>query len=266
MASDAAVLQRYSFRHLRDLGCGTYGKVFKVRNLKTNDEYAVKKIFLDDTDEGIPSTALREISILKNIDHVNIVKLEGVIREETKLYLVFELAQYDLKKLMNLRKGKPMHPLIAKSFMWQILRGVDLCHSHRILHRDLKPQNLLITNEGILKIADFGLARAFNLPLRKYTHEVVTLWYRSPEILLGCDDYDGSCDLWSAGLIYAEMIRGSPLLMGDSEIDQLLKTFSLLGTPSESTWGGISTFRFYNSLLPKFRGSGISKRMLASTS
>jgi len=265
MVSESEILLKYDLRHVRDLGCGTYGKVFKARNLKTDEEFAVKKIFLDENDEGIPSTALREISLLKAISHDNVVKLEGVIREPAKLYLIFELAQYDLKKLMKLAKEKRVHPQIAKSFLWQMLRGIDLCHANRVLHRDLKPQNILITREGVLKIADFGLARAFNVPLRKYTHEVVTLWYRAPEILLGCDNYDGSCDIWSAGLIYAEMLRAAPILMGDSEIDQLLKIFTLLGTPTEANWSGVSSFRFYKNVFPKFPGTGIRSKMMSST-
>lgn len=156
--------------------------------------------------EGVPSTAIREISLLKELNHPNIVKLLDVIHTENKLYLVFEFLHQDLKKFMDASAltGIPL-PLI-KSYLFQLLQGLAFCHSHRVLHRDLKPQNLLINAEGSIKLADFGLARAFGVPVRTYTHEVVTLWYRAPEILLGCKYYSTAVDIWSLGCIFAEMV------------------------------------------------------------
>ena len=115
------------------------------------------------------------------------------------------------------------------------MRGIYFCHAHRILHRDLKPQNLLIDKEGNLKLADFGLARAFGIPLRTYTHEVVTLWYRAPDVLLGSRTYSTSIDVWSAGCIMAEMISGTPLFRGRDNNDQLNQIIRILGTPDENT-------------------------------
>ena len=145
---------------------------------------ALKKIRLEKEDDGVPSTAIREISLLKGLKHLNIVELKEVLYSEDKLYLIFEYCDYDLKKYMR-QTGGPLPPHEVKSFTYQILQATAYCHAHRVLHRDLKPQNLLIDKNGIVKLADFGLARAFGLPVKTYTHEVVTLWYRAPEILLG---------------------------------------------------------------------------------
>ncbi|XP_075758045.1 cyclin-dependent kinase 2 isoform X2 [Pelodiscus sinensis] len=194
-----------NFQKVEKIGEGTYGVVYKAKNKATGEVVALKKIRLDTETEGVPSTAIREISLLKELNHTNIVKLLDVIHTENKLYLVFEFLHQDLKKFMDSSSvsGIPL-PLI-KSYLFQLLQGLAFCHSHRVLHRDLKPQNLLINAEGAIKLADFGLARAFGVPVRTYTHEVVTLWYRAPEILLGCKYYSTAVDIWSLGCIFAEM-------------------------------------------------------------
>jgi cyclin-dependent kinase len=134
-----------------------------------------------------------------------------------------------------------LQPHIIKSFLYQLLAGVAYCHHNRVLHRDLKPQNLLINREGELKLADFGLARAFGIPVRSYTHEVVTLWYRSPDVLLGSRKYSTPVDIWSVGCIFAEMINGKPLFTGTSEATQIETIFKQMGPPelpSSSSSGG----------------------------
>lgn len=195
-----------NFQKVEKIGEGTYGVVYKAKNKLTGEVVALKKIRLDTETEGVPSTAIREISLLKELNHPNIVKLLDVIHTENKLYLVFEFLHQDLKKFMDASAltGIPL-PLI-KSYLFQLLQGLAFCHSHRVLHRDLKPQNLLINADGSIKLADFGLARAFGVPVRTYTHEVVTLWYRAPEILLGCKYYSTAVDIWSLGCIFAEMV------------------------------------------------------------
>jgi cyclin-dependent kinase 2 len=155
--------------------------------------------------EGIPSTAMREISLLKNMKHHSVVQLFDVIVAGGCIYMVFEYLDMDLKKLLD-RKKSLLTPKLVKSYMHQLLEAIDYCHMNRILHRDLKPQNLLLDCMGHIKLADFGLARTFNIPLRAYTHEVVTLWYRAPEILLGCKLYSTGVDIWSLGCIFAEMV------------------------------------------------------------
>lgn len=150
-----------NFQKVEKIGEGTYGVVYKAKNKLTGEVVALKKIRLDTETEGVPSTAIREISLLKELNHPNIVKLLDVIHTENKLYLVFEFLHQDLKKFMDASAltGIPL-PLI-KSYLFQLLQGLAFCHSHRVLHRDLKPQNLLINAEGSIKLADFGLARAF---------------------------------------------------------------------------------------------------------
>ena len=199
----------------------------------------MKTIKLEAEDEGIPSTAIREISLLKELKHPNVVKLYNVVHSEKKLTLVFEFLDMDLKKALDDR-GKGFDGPTTRSYLFQLLRGIAYCHQHRVLHRDLKPQNLLLNRDGVLKLADFGLARAFGIPVRSYTHEVVTLWYRPPDVLMGSRKYSTSVDIWSIGCIMAEMITSHPLFPGSNEQDELHRIFKGLGTPTQATWPGVS--------------------------
>ncbi|EXJ89184.1 CMGC/CDK/CDC2 protein kinase [Capronia epimyces CBS 606.96] len=269
-----------NYQKIEKIGEGTYGVVYKARDLSNGGRIvALKKIRLEAEDEGVPSTAIREISLLKEMNDPNIVRLLNIVHADGhKLYLVCEFLEMDLKKYMEalpvseggrgkalpegstldmqrLGLGKDM----VKKFMAQLVEGVRYCHSHRVLHRDLKPQNLLIDREGNLKLADFGLARAFGVPLRTYTHEVVTLWYRAPEILLGGRQYSTGVDMWSVGAIFAEMCTRKPLFPGDSEIDEIFKIFKLLGTPDESNWPGVTSFPDFKTTFPKWRREPTSK-------
>jgi cyclin-dependent kinase len=246
-------MDRYA--KIEKVGEGTYGVVYKARDVTTNQIVALKKIRLEAEDEGVPSTAIREISLLKELKDDNIVRLLDIVHAEQKLYLVFEFLDVDLKRYMENANtsGTPIPIGIVKRFTHQLNAGLLYCHSHRILHRDLKPQNLLIDKKNNLKLADFGLARAFGIPLRTYTHEVVTLWYRAPEVLLGSRHYSTAIDMWSVGCIFAEMVmRGSPLFPGDSEIDQIFKIFRILGTPSEETWPGVTQLPDYKDTFPRW--------------
>ncbi|BCR92685.1 cyclin-dependent serine/threonine-protein kinase CDC28 [Aspergillus chevalieri] len=262
-----------NYHRIEKIGEGTYGVVYKARELTHPGRIvALKKIRLEAEDEGVPSTAIREISLLKEMHDPNIVSLLNIVHADGhKLYLVFEFLDLDLKKYMEalpvseggrgkalpdgttMRKDMGLGDAMVKKFMAQLVEGIRYCHSHRILHRDLKPQNLLIDREGNLKLADFGLARAFGVPLRTYTHEVVTLWYRAPEILLGGRQYSTGVDMWSAGAIFAEMCTRRPLFPGDSEIDEIFKIFRLLGTPDENIWPGVSSFPDYKPTFPKWK-------------
>jgi len=228
-------MERY--QKIEKIGEGTYGVVYKAKDRITAEVIALKKIRLEVEDEGIPSTAIREISLLKELQHPNIVRLYDVVHTEKKLTLVFEYLDQDLKKYLDVCEGG-LESTILKSFLYQLICGVMYCHHHRVLHRDLKPQNLLINREGELKLADFGLARAFGIPVRSYTHEVVTLWYRAPDVLLGSKRYSTPVDIWSIGCIFAEMCNGAPLFPGTCETNQLDRIFQDCGFPctTKDTW------------------------------
>lgn len=243
------------------LGEGTYGIVWQAIKLDDKSVVAIKKIRLENADEGIPATAIREISYLKELKHPNIVELIDVETTPTKLKLVFEFLEYDLKKYMT--KYGRIPPEDVKSFAYQTLCGIAHCHAHRHLHRDLKPQNLLINEKKELKLADFGLARAFGNTKRAYSNEVVTLWYRPPDVLLGSQQYNTSIDVWSAGCIIAEMVTGKPLFPGRSNADELVCIFKIMGTPSEKTWKGVSELpEWANNEFPDYKPTPLREVVL----
>ncbi|KAJ3490135.1 hypothetical protein NLI96_g1642 [Meripilus lineatus] len=230
-----------NYIQLEKLGEGTYATVYKGRSRTTNEIVALKEIHLD-AEEGTPSTAIREISLMKELKHVNIVRLYDVIHTETKLVLIFEYCERDLKKYMDTHGDRgALDPVTVRSFMYQLLKGTAFCHENRVLHRDLKPQNLLINRKGELKLGDFGLARAFGVPVNTFSNEVVTLWYRAPDVLLGSRTYSTSIDVWSCGCIFAEMISGVPLFRGRDNQDQLLHIMRIIGTPDDRLLRRITT-------------------------
>ncbi|OSX67902.1 hypothetical protein POSPLADRAFT_1072610 [Postia placenta MAD-698-R-SB12] len=230
-----------NYVQLEKLGEGTYATVYKGRSRTTNEIVALKEIHLD-AEEGTPSTAIREISLMKELKHNNIVRLYDVIHTETKLVLIFEYCDRDLKKYMDAQGERgALDPHIVRSFMYQLLKGTAFCHENRVLHRDLKPQNLLINRKGELKLGDFGLARAFGVPVNTFSNEVVTLWYRAPDVLMGSRTYSTSIDVWSCGCIFAEMISGVPLFRGRDNQDQLLHIMRIIGTPDERLLRKIAT-------------------------
>jgi serine/threonine protein kinase len=250
----------------RILGEGTFGIVLRARHKQTGAWYAIKKLRLDGHTEGVPATAIREITLLQELSsHPNIVKLLQVVCRKHRVYLVFELMTEDLRSyLSRARKALPPNhagtvlpvPMV-KQLTRQILDALWSCHHNRILHRDLKPGNLLLQDAGngqlVIKLADFGLARTFELPLVTYTNEVVTMWYRSPEILLGEKHYTPSVDIWSVGCILVEMLTGRALFQGESQLDQVYKIFGLLGTPTEETWPGVTALSSYSNSFPLWR-------------
>lgn len=245
------------FQKIGTIGSGTYGVVYKGKNKNTNETIAIKKIKIDLENEGVPSTALREITILRELSHPNIVQLKDVVCGENKLYLLFEFLEYDLKRYMD--EFNPLDEKTIKSFMYQIFDGVAYCHSKKIIHRDLKPQNLLIEKSGKVKIADFGLARSFSIPIRAYTKEVLTLWYRAPELLLGNSEYSISVDIWSIGCIFAEMYLKHPLFQGESEMEQWTKINEILGSPTPDSWPDIVKMPGYNGINLGYPGKKITE-------
>jgi len=246
------------FTKFEKIGSGAYGVVYKARDRRDQSVVALKKVKLNNTytdEDGVPSSSLREIGLLKDLSHPNVLRLLDVQICQGSLYLVFEHLDLDLKKLLDKHKSGLPRSLV-KTYMWQLLQGLSYCHARRVLHRDLKLQNLLVDKRGNIKLADFGLARSMSLPIRTYTHEVVTLWYRSPELLLKTVHYGPSVDLWSLGCIFAEMRTNRILFPGDSEIDQIYRIFRTLGTPDDTSWPEFREMPEYRQFA-KFKARGL---------
>lgn len=246
---------------IEKIGEGTYGVVYKGRHKTTGQIVAMKKIRLESEEEGVPSTAIREISLLKELRHPNIVSLRDCLCRIPCYILSLNLFPWIQEILDSIPLGQFMDSSLVKSYLYQILQGIVFCHSRRVLHRDLKPQNLLIDNKGTIKLADFGLARAFGIPIRVYTHEVVTLWYRSPEVLLGSARYSTPVDIWSIGTIFAELATKKPLFHGDSEIDQLFRIFRALGTPNNEVWPEVESLQDYKNTFPKWKPGSLASHV-----
>ncbi len=241
----------------RPIGEGTYSIVFKAQNLNNGVYHAVKQIKGNVTKHGIPYTTLREISVLKSLKHPNIINLQDVEIRDNKLHMYFDFVEQDLGRfLQNQRTIAKLDVTQVKSFLHQILLALDYMHCNGIMHRDLKPENILI-QENVIKIADFGLSKMFSQSRKVFTHEVVTLLYRSPELLLGEKCYSFSIDVWSVGCIFAEMITFNPVIYGTSEVEMIKSIFEILGTPSEDVWHSISKLPFYQPLFPKFKPTSL---------
>ncbi|KAF7693013.1 hypothetical protein HF521_008329 [Silurus meridionalis] len=238
MAQDGDV----QYERVAEIGGGAYGTVYKARDTESGKFVALKSVRVHTDHEGLPLSTVREVAVLRRLeqfDHPNIVKLMDVCaslrtEQETKVTLVFEHVDQDLKTYLEKAPppGLPTHRV--RDLMHQLLCGLSFLHSHLVLHRDLKPENILVTSRGQVKLADFGLARIYSCTMA-LTPVVVTLWYRSPEVLLG-SSYGTPVDLWSTGCIFAEMFMRKPLFCGESEADQLTKIFSVIGLPSQEEW------------------------------
>ncbi|KAK1433958.1 hypothetical protein QVD17_10876 [Tagetes erecta] len=250
--SDWTPRRANSFEKLDKIGQGTYSNVYKARDLVTGKIVALKKVRVDTLEPENVKFMAREILILKKLNHPNIIKLEGLVtsRMSSSLYLVFEYMEHDLSGLAAAQGVKFTESQI-KCFIKQLLSGLEHCHKNGVLHRDIKGSNLLISDDGILKISDFGLASFYD-PQNKQpmTSRVVTLWYRPPELLLGATSYGFGIDMWSAGCILAELLAGKPIMPGRTEVEQLHKIFKLCGSPSEEYW---KRYRLPNATLFKPR-------------
>jgi len=247
------------YEKITKVGQGTFGEVFKARHRKTRDVVAMKKILMENEKEGFPITALREIKILKLLQHENIVNLIEICRtkatsfnrQRPSIYLVFEFCEHDLAGLL-------CNPQIRfslaeiKKVIQMLLNALYFIHFNKILHRDMKAANVLITKAGVLKLADFGLARAIfhnkDISKSKYTNRVVTLWYRPPELLLGERNYGPPIDMWGAGCIMAEMWTRSPIMQGNTEQHQLTLISSLCGTIDTEVWPGVDKYDLFTKM------------------
>ena len=229
------------FERLNRIGEGTYGVVYRARDNKSGEIVALKRIRMEHEEEGLPVCSVREISLLLTLSHKNIVQLREVVvgSELTTMFLVMNYCEQDLASLIDNMKSAFTEPQV-KCIMLQLLEGLKYLHSNYVIHRDLKVSNLLLTDKGCLKIADFGLARLIGQPMKPLTPKVVTLWYRAPELLLGGLSYDSSLDMWSVGCIFGELLLNKPLLPGKSESNQIELIANLIGSPNDSIWPGFS--------------------------
>ncbi|GJE91045.1 serine/threonine-protein kinase crk1 [Phanerochaete sordida] len=219
------------------IGEGTYAVVYRGREVSTGRKVAIKKIKVGQFKDGLDMSAIREVKYLRELKHQNVIELLDVFSSKTNLNLVLEFLDTDLELVIKDR-SLVFLPADIKAWIAMTFRGLEFCHRNWILHRDLKPNNLLISANGQLKLADFGLARDFADPGYKMTHQVITRWYRPPELLFGARYYSTAVDIWSVGCIFAELMLRTPYLPGESDMDQVRTTFRALGTPTEEDWPG----------------------------
>ncbi|XP_065785463.1 cyclin-dependent kinase-like 4 [Muntiacus reevesi] len=215
------------YEKLAKIGEGSYGVVFKCRNKISGQVVAIKKFVESEDDPVVKKIALREIRMLKQLKHPNLVNLIEVFRRKRKMHLVFEYCDHTLLNELE-RNPNGVADGVIKSVLWQTLQALNFCHKHNCIHRDVKPENILITKQGIIKICDFGFARIL-IPGDAYTDYVATRWYRAPELLVGDTQYGSSVDIWATGCVFAELLTGQPLWPGKSDVDQLYLIIRTLG-------------------------------------
>ncbi|KAI6783015.1 CTD kinase subunit alpha-like protein [Emericellopsis cladophorae] len=240
------------------IGSGTYGKVFKGLNVYTKDLVALKRLRMEGERDGFPVTAVREIKLLQSLRHLNIVNLQEVMVERNDCFMVFEYLSHDLTGLLN-HPSFTLNPAQKKHLAKQMFDALDYLHDRGVLHRDLKAANILVSSEGILKLADFGLARFFAKHHRlDYTNRVITIWYRSPELLLGETQYTAAVDVWSAACVLVEIFVRQAIFPGDgTELSQLDKIYGILGTPNLRDWPGLVDMAWFELLKPTVKRKNV---------
>lgn len=246
------------YKKQKQVGQGTYGSVFVGAHKQTGEIVALKRINTEQEENGFPITAIREVKILKALSHENIVSLKEIVTSKEQggdfpknVFMVFEYLEYDLFGLLETPEIRFTQDHI-KSWSKQLLSGVHYMHKNKVIHRDLKASNLLVNKKGELKIADLGLARSWNSDMKRLTNRVITLWYRPPELLLGCHEYTPKIDMWSVGCIIAEMFRRSGFLRGRDEASQLELIFKTCGHPTPKCWPDIDkTCKLWTNFKPK---------------
>uniref|UniRef100_A0A674MDV4 Cyclin-dependent kinase 12 n=1 Tax=Takifugu rubripes TaxID=31033 RepID=A0A674MDV4_TAKRU len=243
------------------IGEGTYGQVYKAKDKDTGELVALKKVRLDNEKEGFPITAIREIKILRQLKHRSVVNMKEIVtdkqdaldfkKDKGAFYLVFEYMDHDLMGLLESGLVQFSHEHV-RSFMRQLMEGLDYCHKNNFLHRDIKCSNILLNNRGQIKLADFGLARLYNSEeSRPYTNKVITLWYRPPELLLGEERYSPAIDVWSCGCILGELFTKRPIFQANQELLQLELISRLCGSPCPAVWPDVIKLPLFNTMKPK---------------
>ncbi|KAJ2478140.1 kinase subunit of RNA polymerase II carboxy-terminal domain kinase I [Coemansia sp. RSA 2131] len=247
------------------VGEGTYGKVYKARNKETGQVVALKRMRIDMEREGFPITAMREIRLLKELQHPNITQILDVVPESgNAVHVVMEYMDYDLSGLINHPQWNP-DPAHRKSLMHQLLGGLRFMHERGILHRDIKGSNLLVNQQGQVKYVDFGLARSFHhTHKQEFTNRVITLWYRPPELLLGTTLYGPEVDIWSLGCVILELFLKKPAFQGQNDIDQLEQIFKMMGSPSPEIWATFKKLPWACYMTPSTRYENRLRSMLSS--
>jgi len=250
----------------KKVGEGTYAVVYLGKQVESGRDIAIKEIKTGQFKDGLDMSALREVKYLQELRHDNVIELVDVFSASDNLNLVLEFLPADLEMIIKDRDIL-FSPADMKSWLLMTLRGVHHCHRNFILHRDLKPNNLLLAPDGQLKIADFGLARSLGSPNEDLTSNVVTRWYRAPELLFGAKHYTEAVDLWSVGIIFAELMLRVPYLPGRDDVDQIDVTFKALGTPTEDNWPNVTSLPLYNNLnfYPVPSRQELRNRFLAAT-
>jgi CTD kinase subunit alpha len=240
------------------VGSGTYGKVFKGLNVYTKGLVALKRIRMEGERDGFPVTAVREIKLLQSLRHTNIVNLQEVMVEKNDCFMVFEYLSHDLTGLLNHPTFK-MESAQKKHMAKQLFEALDYLHTRGVLHRDIKAANILVSNEGVLKLADFGLARFYAKHHQlDYTNRVITIWYRSPELLLGETKYTAAVDVWSAACVMVEIFTRHAIFAGDgTELSQLDKIYNILGTPNRQDWPGLVDMAWFELMRPTARRKNV---------
>lgn len=231
------------------VGEGTYGQVYKAHSERSGALVALKRIRMDAEKEGFPVTSMREIKLLQALRHENVVRLHEIMTSSSgSVYMVFEYMEHDLNGILA-HPGVTFTESHRKSLASQLLSGLAYLHKRAVLHRDLKGSNLLLSNEGVLKLADFGLARSY-YKRRKgdYTNRVVTLWYRPPELLLGATQYGPEIDAWGAGCLFLELFTRRAVFQGQDELHQVHVLTQMLGPLDEAAWPGVQLLPWYELL------------------
>ncbi|OQS02218.1 cell cycle-related kinase [Thraustotheca clavata] len=250
-----------TYELLDRIGNGNFGEVHRIRELATGRVFALKRLRVNGDVEKlqlIPPAAFNELQALQKLSHRNIVQLIEVVPQGAGIGLVLEYMEMDLAQMM-VRCDTLLAQQDIKSIMQMLLKGVEYCHGNGVMHRDIKPSNLLFDQHGVLKLGDFGLATVYTGTKREYNHAVATRWYRAPELLFGSREYNYSVDMWSVGVVFAELLQHAPFFPGVNDIDQIFRVFQVLGSPS---WIGMQMLPdFHKVCFPQFKPICLKKHL-----